>query len=97
MMSHKHWKSPERFIPDRFIFNGEYFIPSKTFTPFGIGTRRCVGEKYALAALFIIFTRLIFRTNDRHLKLKIMNQQFLSPDREKHVEAYPMKYGILFE
>ena len=95
MHNKMYWENPEEFNPDRFMYNGKFNNINKAFTPFGIGTRRCVGEHYAIVALFILFSRLIQKSQD--ISVKILNQNHLIPDRNKFTESYPEKYEILFE
>ena len=97
MTSKKHWTNPDEFIPDRFLNNGKFYIPCNAFSPFGLGTRRCVGEKYAVATLFILFTRLIQATNDKCINHKILNQDYLRPDKNTFTELCAAKYEICFE
>lgn len=55
-MSEDLWESPKKFIPERFIRNGQLFKPEH-FLPFGGGRRSCVGYKLVqLVSLGILGT-----------------------------------------
>ena len=54
------WNEPEKFNPERFLTKeGKFSATIPGFTPFGIGRRICLGEKLALADLFLITVRLL--------------------------------------
>lgn len=54
---------PHLFKPERFInSSGEYNARVPSFYPFSVGRRNCIGEKLALANLFIIVVRILQRT-----------------------------------
>lgn len=52
----QYWKDPEAFVPDRFRpgspHHGER--PSAVFSPFGLGIRKCIGERTALLQMKLI-------------------------------------------
>jgi cytochrome P450 len=61
----KYWDRPEVFDPTRFLGSNREFSPKHfAFHPFGIGRRICLGEKLALADLFLITIRLLQTTSD---------------------------------
>uniref|UniRef100_A0A1B6FWU3 Cytochrome P450 n=1 Tax=Cuerna arida TaxID=1464854 RepID=A0A1B6FWU3_9HEMI len=52
----KYWKTPEEFIPERFLnADGQYTKPSNMPT-FGLGQRTCVGEVLARNIIFLFTT-----------------------------------------
>jgi enediyne biosynthesis protein E7 len=59
------WDEPERFDPDRFTDERSDGRPPEAFLPFGLGARRCVGERFALLEATIVLSsfaqRLEFR------------------------------------
>ncbi len=60
----KYWDRPEVFDPTRFLgSNREFSSKHSAFNPFGIGRRICLGEKLALADLFLITIRLLQSTS----------------------------------
>jgi len=46
----KFWNSPDEFQPERFIKDGKN-IKAKSFFPFGVGPRMCIGNHFALAEI----------------------------------------------
>lgn len=59
----RYWKEPEQFKPYRFLDeNGKLRnnLVDK-FYPFGIGSRRCIGEYLGRFLIFLIFTNLMHR------------------------------------
>ena len=61
----KLWSKPDVFDPNRFL-NEDNVLKTTVngFTPFGIGRRICLGEKLAMADLFLITVRLLKSTSD---------------------------------
>jgi cytochrome P450 len=55
------WPDPERFDPDRFAPSRADAIPRHAFLPFGLGPRRCVGERLALVEMQILLPMLLQR------------------------------------
>ena len=74
--------SPESFKPERFIdSNGSYLSTRHPgFVPFGMGRRVCLGEKLALADLFLIIANLLQSTS---------GYQFVLPDGPGTVSLTP--------
>ncbi|KAF7284636.1 hypothetical protein GWI33_021825 [Rhynchophorus ferrugineus] len=56
------FEEPEKFIPERFLSNGEVHIPDN-FYPFGLGKRKCMGESLAKANIFLFTTSLLQKYN----------------------------------
>ena len=94
MRSKIYWNDPDIFNPERFLKDGIYYVPSDAFIPFGIGTRKCVGEQFALSVLFIILIRIIQKTKDFILEIKTNVQDELLPDKNCFIELSPNKYNI---
>jgi len=60
-----YWSSPEEFDPERFLDENHVKAitrPNQCFLPFATGRRACLGEKLALANLFLITSRVLQRT-----------------------------------
>lgn len=60
----KFWGDPMAFRPERFLDdNGKVLPPKhpnrKHLIPFGLGSRECVGEVFALRRLFVLVTSLV--------------------------------------
>ncbi|XP_046662956.1 farnesoate epoxidase-like [Homalodisca vitripennis] len=55
----KCWKTPEEFIPERFLnADGQYARPSNMPT-FGLGQRSCIGEMLARNTIFLFITTFL--------------------------------------
>jgi len=75
MCENKHWDKGDEFIPGRFLDNNGQHITTrpKAFIPFGVGRRVCLGEKLAIADLFLVLVRFLQSTQDYHLVLDSHN------------------------
>ena len=63
MQDETYFDEPHVFKPERFInSSGEYNARVPSFYPFSVGRRNCIGEKLALANLFIIVVRILQQT-----------------------------------
>ncbi|MEO0972236.1 MAG: cytochrome P450 [Pseudomonadota bacterium] len=61
---HRHrrfWKSPDAFLPERFLPEHEDALPSGAYLPFGTGPRVCVGASFANTESVLIIARLARR------------------------------------
>ena len=60
MNQDNNWNNPREVRPERFLENGKYLSTRpKAFIPFGVGRRVCLGEKLAIADLFLPLTLAI--------------------------------------
>lgn len=59
----RHWKEPEKFNPHRFLDENGKFRRDllDKFYPFGVGSRRCMGEYLGRFLIFLIFTNLVHK------------------------------------
>lgn len=73
---------PESFKPERFIDSYGSYLSTRhpRLIPFGMGRRVCLGEKLALADLFLIIANLLQSTN---------GCQFVLPDGPESVSLTP--------
>ncbi|XP_034946151.1 cytochrome P450 9e2-like [Chelonus insularis] len=55
----KYFPDPEKFDPERFSDENKLNINSSTFIPFGLGPRKCIGERFALMETKIILAHLL--------------------------------------
>jgi cytochrome P450 len=60
----EHFPDPERFDPSRWLAGLERRLPRGAYVPFGAGTRRCLGDRFAM-----LEGRLILLTVARQLRL----------------------------
>ena len=65
-----YWQNPHLFNPNRFLDESGKFISTwKSFLPFEIGKRICVGERFAMCSLFVSLCRLLQSTSGYHFAL----------------------------
>ncbi|XP_071788972.1 cytochrome P450 2J4-like [Asterias amurensis] len=53
------WSDPEKFIPERFLYEAGSLKPREEHLPFSTGRRVCLGEQLAKMELFIFFSHLL--------------------------------------
>ena len=65
MHNPKIFNDPNTFKPSRFLESNDSYVLSRPngFVPFGMERRVCLGEKLALADLFLIVVNLLQRTS----------------------------------
>ncbi|CAH1781932.1 unnamed protein product [Owenia fusiformis] len=86
----EYFKDPMSFNPDRFLENDGSLSPAnsrKMLTPFGAGTRNCVGEVFARTRLFLFTASLLQRftlLQPTEGKLNV-----LDPKSEDHLKKLP--------
>lgn len=55
----RYFPEPDRFIPDRWLYpEFEKSLPKGAYFPFGAGTRKCLGEYFAIAESRIILLKI---------------------------------------
>ncbi|XP_043473495.1 cytochrome P450 9e2-like [Leptopilina heterotoma] len=59
-----YYEDPEKFNPDRFL-NNSTASKKSTFLSFGIGPRQCVGSRFAMLEMKIVFFHFLARCNFR--------------------------------
>ncbi|CAG2120584.1 unnamed protein product, partial [Medioppia subpectinata] len=71
----KDWQNADMFKPERFLDSeGQYLVTKpKAYIPFGVGRRVCLGEKLAIADLFLVLVRFLQSTQDYELVLDSHN------------------------
>ncbi|WP_437965404.1 cytochrome P450 [Sorangium sp. So ce260] len=57
----QYWKSPEAFLPERFLPGSPWHVerPSAAYLPFGLGMRKCVGERTAVLQMKLMLAALV--------------------------------------
>ncbi|XP_060857669.1 methyl farnesoate epoxidase-like [Metopolophium dirhodum] len=65
-MDGQHWGDPEVFRPERFLDSKGKIINDSWLMPFGVGRRRCLGEKLAKTYIFMFIAKLI-----QHFEIRI--------------------------
>ncbi|XP_054165687.1 steroid 17-alpha-hydroxylase/17,20 lyase-like [Oppia nitens] len=93
MTDDNYWPNANKFTPERFLSNGKYINSrSKAFIPFGVGRRVCLGEKLAIADLFLVLIRFLQTTNDYDIVLE--SHKGLDPNVNIADSLEPNKYEI---
>ena len=91
----KYWGDGWTFRPERFLDNGKYVTTKpKAFIPFSVGRRVCLGEKMAIADLFLVLVRFLQKTSQFDIVLHITENDVLKPDPNNALEVHPKKYEI---
>ncbi len=95
----KYWNNPQEFRPERFLENGIYLASRPTaFAPFGIGRRKCLGERLAINVVFLVLVRLLQSTNQYEIALEGgPGSADLEPDAYLPDIARPNNYKIIFK
>jgi cytochrome P450 len=57
----RYWKRPSAFLPERFQPGSPWHEerPSAAFLPFGLGMRKCIGERFAILQMKLILAELL--------------------------------------
>lgn len=94
MKNNVNWDQPEDFIPERFLRNGIFDSTKENFVPFGVGIRKCPGDKYAWINLFLLLIKLIQKTDRLDIKLKSNQVDIYEIDESSTFLPRPKKYFI---
>lgn len=82
-MCHEHFPHPERFDIDRYLPERNEHRAPGVFAPFGLGTHRCLGSRFAQFQLAIIAATLLHRVDvalhPPDFKLKVRYAPLLTP------------------
>jgi cytochrome P450 len=54
----RFYPDPERFMPDRWTPEFKASLPPFAYVPFGGGTRRCIGESFAMMELMLVVSAI---------------------------------------
>ena len=94
------FEDPETFKPERFLESNGKYVSSRPngFIPFGMGRRVCLGEKLALADLFLIIVNLLQRTSGYELALPDgPGTANLTPDISRTNSCLPYDYKLILK
>ena len=90
-----YWDNANEFNPDRFLENGKYLTTRPTaFIPFGVGRRVCLGEKLAIADLFLVLVCFLQKTCDYDIVLQ--SNGGIEPDPDIAYSSSPKSFEICF-
>jgi cytochrome P450/NADPH-cytochrome P450 reductase len=92
--SHAHWKDAEAFCPERFLESSTTANNNnnKSFFPFSMGPRHCVGEQLALAELKNILAHMVRRYDlqpNEHAVTPMLFMQFTIKPHEVLLDITP--------
>ncbi|XP_054166156.1 uncharacterized protein LOC128963668 [Oppia nitens] len=105
MNSDKYWQNADHFLPERFLDNDGHYTTttttttstttrSKAYIPFGVGRRQCLGEKLAIADLFLVLVRFLQLTENYDIVVVDNCQQDLDPNPNDFNNFQPNKHEI---
>lgn len=77
------YKSPEKFMPERWTKDFETNLPRGSYFPFGMGSRKCIGDMFAMLEMKVILLN-IFANFDLKTNKK-------NPGGQSHVSYRPLK------
>ncbi|KAF5303272.1 hypothetical protein FQA39_LY10011 [Lamprigera yunnana] len=77
----KYYVDPQRFDPERFNDENKYSVPQYGYLPFGLGSRNCIGNRFALMETKLLFFYLLSKFNlvvidKTRVPLKLANNSF---------------------
>lgn len=55
----KYFPNPEKFDPERFNAENKHKIDPYTYFPFGLGPRKCIGNRFALMEIKIVIVHIL--------------------------------------
>lgn len=79
----KIYKNPEKFMPERWTEDFEANLPRGSYFPFGMGSRKCIGDMFAMLEMKVILLN-IFANFDLKTNKK-------NPGGQSHVSYRPLK------
>ena len=91
---------PNTFKPERFLESNGSYVSSRPngFIPFGMGRRVCLGEKLALADMFLIVVNLLQQTSGYELALPDgPGTANLGPDPKNPAHYSASEYKVLLK
>ena len=86
------WKDPQTFNPNRFIDaeTGKFVQrPNNCFLPFSTGRRSCIGEKLAVANIYLIVMNIFQKT--KGMRFEVTPKPKNEDERKKLLTADPSK------
>ncbi|XP_054166177.1 cytochrome P450 2A5-like [Oppia nitens] len=97
--SNKYWTNANQFIPERFLDSDNHYMITRlqqsAFIPFGVGRRVCLGEKLAIADLFLVLIRFLQSTQNYDIVLD--SHPGLDADPNNSDLISPNSYTIMFK
>ncbi|XP_054154596.1 steroid 17-alpha-hydroxylase/17,20 lyase-like [Oppia nitens] len=97
--SNKYWTNPNDFIPERFLDSDNHYMITRSqqtaFIPFGVGRRVCLGEKLAIADLFLVLIRFLQSTQNYDIVLD--SHPGFDADPCNSDSITPNSYTIMFK
>ncbi|XP_054154801.1 steroid 17-alpha-hydroxylase/17,20 lyase-like [Oppia nitens] len=93
-----NWPNADQFIAERFLDSDGHYMTTRSpaFIPFGVGRRVCLGEKLAIADLFLVLVRFLQSTQNYTICLD--SHQGLDADPISAFDAImPLKHTIILK
>ncbi|XP_019700138.1 cytochrome P450 9e2-like [Harpegnathos saltator] len=82
----KYFPNPSKFDPERFSDENKDNIVPYTYVPFGLGPRKCIGNRFALMETKLLVAHLlqkfVFKTTEKTVEPVVFDKEqfFLQPD-----------------
>ncbi|XP_057322620.1 cytochrome P450 9e2-like [Microplitis mediator] len=72
----QYFPDPEKFIPERFIGDAKDDLNTSAYLPFGVGPRMCIGNRFALLEIKVLFFYLLAKCTIKISDKMILPIQF---------------------
>ena len=84
------FNDPDKFIPERWENDFEKKLPKGSYFPFGAGSRKCVGDQFAMIDMKIILLLISSK-----IKIKTIGKFPTESATVTYRPAYPVKSKII--
>jgi len=86
------WQEPKKFLPERFTLENEKKYPRYAYLPFGVGSKSCMGARFAMVEIRLILSMILQR-----FSLELTPNQVVIPEMQSIIlqPRYGLKLNIL--